>query len=157
MSTREKQTILNIIIIISLLAIVVILAYIIYPETVKKQVNENINYQTENTTINNTENTSKTTQQTENTQQTQTTKTESTDTTGSVGSEEVNSQNEDETKSKEERALDLAKKEWGESDTSVTYSIEQKDGDIYYISVKKDTVVQLWYEVDTNNWTISQY
>ena len=121
MSTREKQTILNIIIIISLLAIVVILAYIIYPETVKKQVNENINYQTENTTINNTENTSKTTQQTENTQQTQTTKTESTDTTGSVGSEEVNSQNEDETKSKEERALDLAKKEWGESDTSVTY------------------------------------
>ena len=35
MSTREKQTILNIVIIISVLAIIVILAYIIYPEVVK--------------------------------------------------------------------------------------------------------------------------
>ena len=160
MSTREKQTILNIVIIISVLAIIVILAYIIYPEVVKNQTQESSNYLTENTTKPTTENitqSTETTQISESTEQTQNTETTQTTNEDSIGSEEKDSQEDDETKTKEEKAIELAKKEWGETDTDVEYNIEQKDGNIYYISVKKGTVVQVWYEVDTENWTISQY
>ena len=170
MGIREKQNFLTIIIIISIIAIIVILSYIIYPELVKKQVDENINNGTESTTEVKTENTTpvtestQSTESTENTQSTQTTQTLPTEntenTTATVGQEEIDSQQDstgNETKSKEERAIELAKQEWGETDTSVDYTIEQKDGNKYYISVKKGTIVQLWYEVDTENWTISQY
>ncbi len=75
-----------------------------------------------------------------------------------VGEEEKESNNEKDTsKSNEEKAIELAKKEWGEKDNSVTYSIERKEENKYYIAVKKNATVQLWYEVDTQNWTIKEY
>ena len=52
--------------------------------------------------------------------------------------------------------IELAKKEWGE-DNSVTFNIEEKDGDKYYVAVKKDATTIKWYEVDTDKWTISEY
>ena len=57
---------------------------------------------------------------------------------------------------KDEKAIELAKKEWGEDDT-VTFNIEKKNGAKYYIAVKKDAMVVEWYEVDTESWKISEY
>ena len=50
-----------------------------------------------------------------------------------VGEEENNSQ-EQTTENKDEKAIQAVKKEWGE-DTSVTFSIEQKKGNIYYLHI----------------------
>ena len=36
-------------------------------------------------------------------------------------------------------------------------NIEEKDGDKYYVAVKKDATAIKWYEVDTDKWTISEY
>ena len=57
---------------------------------------------------------------------------------------------------KDEKAIELAKKEWWEDDT-VTFNIEKKNGAKYYIAVKKDAMVVEWYEVDTESWKISEY
>lgn len=74
-----------------------------------------------------------------------------------VGEEEqeVNTK-EDTTKTKDERAIELAKNEWGEDDT-VTFSVEEKKGSKYYVAVKSDAIVITWYEIDTETWEISEY
>ena len=59
-------------------------------------------------------------------------------------------------KSKEEKAIDLAKKEWGDDD-SVSFNIEEKKGNIFYIAVKSDASVISWYEVNTETWEISEF
>ena len=61
------------------------------------------------------------------------------------------------TQSKDEKAIDLAKKEWGEDDDTVTFNVEEKNGSKYYVAVKKDATVISWYEVDTENWEINEY
>lgn len=74
-----------------------------------------------------------------------------------VGEEEQETQKEEiTTQSKDEKAIDLAKKEWGEDDT-VTFNVEEKNGTKYYVAVKKDAIVISWYEVDTETWEISEY
>ena len=76
-----------------------------------------------------------------------------------VGEEEKEAEQENvasQAQSKDEKAIELAKKEWGE-DNSVTFNIEEKDGDKYYVAVKKDATSIKWYEVDTDKWTISEY
>ena len=60
-------------------------------------------------------------------------------------------------KVKEEKAIELAKKEWGENDSNVTYNVEQKEGNVYYIAVRLNDQVQKWYEVNTEKWTIQEY
>lgn len=72
-----------------------------------------------------------------------------------IGEEEGNN-GENSTQSKDEKAIDLVKKEWG-SDDSVTFSIEQKNGTKYYVAVKKENEPTIWYEVDTENWKVSEY
>ena len=77
-----------------------------------------------------------------------------------IGEEEQESNNDEQTQvteNKDEKAIELAKKEYGEDDTSVTYSIERKDGNKYYVAVKNDATVVMWYEVDTDTWEISEY
>lgn len=59
-------------------------------------------------------------------------------------------------KSDDEKAIDLAKKEWG-IDDSVIFSIDKKKNTKYYISVRKDAAVLQWYEVDIETWEISEY
>ena len=54
-------------------------------------------------------------------------------------------------------AIELAKKEWGENDSNVTYNVEQKEGNVYYIAVRLNDQVQKWYEVNTEKWTIQEY
>ena len=54
------------------------------------------------------------------------------------------------------RAIELAKKEWG-NDDSVSFSIEEKKDNKIYVAVKNDATVIQWYEVNTNDWTISEY
>ena len=34
---------------------------------------------------------------------------------------------------------------------------QEKKNNKYYVAVKKDATVIQWYEVDTENWTISEY
>ena len=40
---------------------------------------------------------------------------------------------------------------------TVTFSVDEKKDSKYYVAVKQDATVIQWYEVDTNNWTISEY
>ena len=56
----------------------------------------------------------------------------------------------------DEKAIELAKKEWGD-DGSVSFSIEEKKDKKIYVAVKQDATVIQWYEVDTSDWTISEY
>lgn len=77
-----------------------------------------------------------------------------------VGEEEKeaneDNNNEETIINKEDKAIELAKKEWGEDDT-VTFSIEEKKGSKYYVAVKSDAIVKMWYEIDTDTWEISEY
>lgn len=71
-----------------------------------------------------------------------------------VGEEEKNE--EDSAKSKEDKAIELVKKEWG-NDDSVTFNIEQKKDSKYYVAVKSENEPTVWYEVDTETWEVSEY
>ena len=73
-----------------------------------------------------------------------------------VGEEESNSQGET-TENKEDKAIQLVKKEWGEN-KKVTFSIEKKNGTKYRVAVRDNsTTVLAWYEVDTETWEVSEY
>ena len=75
-----------------------------------------------------------------------------------VGEEEKTSQEEEDTElSNDEKALQLAKEKWGEDDESVTYSIENKNGNIYHIAVKSNATTVIWYEVNIETWEISEF
>lgn len=70
--------------------------------------------------------------------------------------EEENNASKDSDQSKEEKAISLVKKEYGD-DESVTFSIEQKDGTKYYVAVKNQDTETIWYEVDIETWKVSEY
>ena len=157
METREKQNLLTMIIIVAFLAIALIVGFIIYPEIRENNKSNSLNSQSTKQT----ENTNST--QTTSTTNTETTNTESTNTAstnGYVGEEEKEidaSQTNSTSQTKEEKAIELAKKEWGENDSNVTYNVEQKEGNVYYIAVRLNDQVQKWYEVNTEKWTIQEY
>ena len=159
METREKQNLLTMIIIVAFLAIALIVGFIIYPEIRENNKSNSLNSQstkqTENTNTNSTQTTSTTNTETTNKESTSTASTN-----GYVGEEEKEidaSQTNSTSQTKEEKAIELAKKEWGENDTNVTYNVEQKEGNIYYIAVRLNDQVQKWYEVNTEKWTIQEY
>ena len=66
-----------------------------------------------------------------------------------VGKEEIAEKN---TENKQEIAIDLVKKEWGE-DNSVYFTVDSQNGNIFNISVrsKATTAALVEYEVDVNN------
>ena len=73
-----------------------------------------------------------------------------------VGEEENNAQKED-TRSNDEKAIDLVKKQWG-NDDSVTFSIEKKNGTKYYVAVKSSSSTEtVWYVVNIETWEVSEY
>lgn len=152
MEKQKKQNILTIIIVIAAIALVLIVGEEIYSQKVKGNKKNQISEpETENTSNTNTIETEKQETKPSNT-------TVEVPKNDYVGEEEKESeQEEDTTKTTEEKAIELAKKTWGETDTSVTYSIEQKDGNKYYVAVKKDATVQMWYEIDTETWEIKEY
>ena len=158
METREKQNLLTMIIIVAFLAIALIVGFIIYPEIIENNKSNSLNSQSTKQTENT--NTTTNSTQTTSTTNTETTKTESTSTAstnGYVGEEEKESNEQPViTQSNDEKAIDLAKKEWGE-DNTVEFSVEEKKGSKYYVAVKREATVISWYEVDTETWKISEY
>lgn len=143
---EKKQHILTVIIIVALLALAVLVVSIIYDEKIKgnKKAVETISVpQVQEEKVEpepQVENAPQESQQEEY-----------------VGEEEKETQKEErKVENKDEKAIELAKKEWGEDDT-VTFSVDEKKDSKYYVAVKQDATVIQWYEVDTNNWTISEY
>ena len=147
----KKQKILNIIIIIAVMVLIGIAVSIGYEQTINSKKQEELNKISTNTNeIKN--NTTKPQEEEKNTA-----KEENEPEEEYVGKEEENSSQEDnKVKSKDEKTIDLAKKTWGEDD-SVTFSIEEKKGFIYYVAVKSNATVISWYEVNTDTWEISEF
>lgn len=141
----KKQSILTVIIVIAVIALIGIAGYVVYEEITNR-------------------NKAKTepTQQVEEKQEEDKTTEEPVEEETQpeeeyVGEEEKEAQEEENTEiSKDEKAIELAKQTYGEDD-SVTFSIEEKKDNIYYIAVKSNATVISWYEVDTDNWTISEF
>ena len=73
-----------------------------------------------------------------------------------VGAEEQQTTtNTDQTE--EERVIELVKQTYG-TDQGVSFSIANKDGNIYYVSVNdvNTTAVLAWYSVDISTNTVTQ-
>lgn len=59
-----------------------------------------------------------------------------------------------------DRAIELAKKEWGENDTTVYYYVEEQDSDnVYIISVRDQATTQglLTYKVNIEKESVEEY
>ena len=150
---KKQQNILTIIIILSVLALAVLIGSIIYDENVKnnKKAVETIEVpqvaEKEETLPTIEEDDSNSPAENE---QEEYIGEEEKEVEETIQKEEIPKQ------SDEEKAIDLAKKEWGEDDT-VIFSIEEKKDKKYYIAVKQDAVVIQWYLVNAEDWTISEY
>lgn len=141
----KKQSILTVIIVIAVIALIGIIGYVAYEEITNRNKAE-------------TESTPQVEEKQEEVQQTEEPIEEEKEPEEEyVGEEEKEAQEEENTEiSKDEKAIELAKQTYGEDDT-VTFSIEEKKDNIYYIAVKSNATVISWYEVDTDNWTISEF
>lgn len=151
---KKQQHILTLIIVLAVIGIAVVIASIIYDEKIRDNkkavetisVPENEEKVEESLPIDEEDNTIDTEESQDN----------------YVGEEEKESQEQVEEEQKEskqtddEKAIELAKKEWG-NDDSVSFSIEEKKDNKIYVAVKNDATVIQWYEVNTNDWTISEY
>ena len=150
---KKQQNILTIIIILSVLALAVLIGSIIYDENVKnnKKAVETIEVpqvaEKEETLPTIEEDDSNSPAENE---QEEYIGEEEKEVEETIQKEEIPKQ------SDEEKAIELAKKEWGEDDT-VIFSIEEKKDKKYYIAVKQDAVVIQWYLVNAEDWTISEY
>lgn len=159
MKKQKKQSFLTAIIFILVIALVMLVGSIIYEEIInmKKQPAQNVSgtltdnkYENkeENKAEDNIENKDEENEDMNNQEELKQEENED------VRQEETNT--EDTSKNKEDRAISLAKQEWGEDD-SVTFSVEKKKDSTYYVAVKSGGVVLTWYEVDTETWEISEY
>lgn len=164
METREKQRLLTLIIIVSLLAIASIIGFIIVPEIKEQNNRENVTENQDNKSNNTGEDVSKADDTNDNKDvkdepDINTSDNENTNNNDSVGKEEQNSEttSSNNPQTKEEKAVELAKNKWGKNDETVSFNIEQKDGKLYYVAVRKDTQVMQWYEVNTETWEIKEY
>ena len=150
---KKQQHILTLIIVLAVIGIAVVIASIIYDEKIRdnKKAVETIS-------VPQIDNIEKEEPPKEEEKPEVSTNTES----DYVGEEEKESQEQVEEEQKEskqtddEKAIELAKKEWG-NDDSVSFSIEEKKDNKIYVAVKNDATVIQWYEVNTNDWTISEY
>ena len=150
---KKQQHILTLIIVLAVIGIAVVIASIIYDEKIRdnKKAVETIS-------VPQIDNIEKEEPAKEEEKPEVSTITES----DYVGEEEKESQEQVEEEQKEskqtddEKAIELAKKECG-NDDSVSFSIEEKKDNKIYVAVKNDATVIQWYEVNTNDWTISEY
>ena len=147
MKKKKEQNILTLIIVLAIIALAIIIGSIIYEE----QIGEN-KEAVESIAIPAIEEKQETIEPVESENIIKEEETEE-----YVGEEEQETQKEETIpQNKDEKAIDLVKKEWGEDDT-VTFNVEKKNGSKYYVAVKKDATVISWYEVDTENWEINEY
>lgn len=147
MKKENIQKILTAIIVIAMLAIVGVVIYATYTlrANIGEQNNDNrneINTNQQEEDVNKTEQKPQEEQKDDEKQEFE-------------GKEEEES-NKDNQISKDEKAIKLAKETYGEDDT-VTFNIEQKKDNLYYVAVKNDATTILWYEIDTDTWKISEY
>lgn len=157
MKKQKKQGLLNIIIIILVIALIMMIGLIIYEERINKLKQSNTDETIDegllkdeeikivDDVIDKNEDFKEVIEQPD----------EPNEETDYVGEEENNSTKDIE-QSKDEKAIELVKKEYGE-DESVTFSIEQKDGSKYYVAIKNEDTETIWYEVDTETWTVNEY
>ena len=157
MKKKTDQKILTLIIVLALVALSIVVGSIVYEEEMKK--NKNAVESIATPIIENKDtNIKETPEKEENLPQEQVpTKVEY------VGEEEKEAEQENATnqaQSKDEKAIELAKKEWEKKwgeDNSATFNIGRKDENKYYVSVNKYATAVKWYEVDTDKWIISEY
>lgn len=160
MKKQKKQTVLTAIIAILVLSLIAMIASIVYEEavnmnnqklqeTIVPEVSDKIDDIMQKDEISE-----------DNESESEEVKDEIIEKEEFVGEEEQKIEKEsgdqENSKSDDEKAIDLAKKEWG-NDDSVTFDIEKKKNTKYYISVNKGAAVLQWYEVDTETWAISEY
>lgn len=147
---KKIQNILTAVIIIAVVGLMGIIVWIGYNQIINSQKEEN----TTNTITTNETNTVNNTVVEEDKEE-ESTPIESNDDYIGIEEEESN-QEENIEKSTDEKAIDLAKETWGE-DTSVTFSIERKDGNVYYIAVRSNATTISWYQVNIDTWEINEY
>lgn len=171
MKKQKKQSLLNAIIIILVLALFLMIGSIVYEEVINmnKQPIQNTNAPTINENIDVEKEENEDEQPKEDTtiiedepekdienDENNETLTETEKKEEFVGKEENNTEEVPE-KTTDEKVIDLVKREWG-SDKSVTFTIEKKNGTNYRVAVRDNsTTVLAWYEVDTQNWNVSEY
>ena len=147
MSKNKSQKVLNIIIVLLVIALIAMIGLVIYDS--RNSNSEENNVDISKTEINQNQNNQVIEEEI---------KEEENNNEEYVGEEEKESQEEATTElSNDEKALQLAKKEWGEDDNTVTYSIEEKKDNIYYIAVKSNATTISWYQVNTETWEISEF
>lgn len=147
MKKQKKQKFLTTVIIIALVALTLVVVYAVY----RGEIKEKIEGQQTPKTISNAVEEPKKEEKVEEKEDEKEPEEEY------VGEEEKESNEQPViTQSNDEKAIDLAKKEWGE-DNTVEFSVEEKKGSKYYVAVKREATVISWYEVDTETWKISEY
>lgn len=161
MKKQKKQNILTFVIVILVLILVALIISIIYEEKINmsKQNAQQVLSPEINKDVEEDDEVEKIPDEEENEDNEEQLKPEEiieNEDTEYVGEEEKQPVVENVQKSKDEKAIELAQNEWGKDDT-VSFNIEEKKGDIYYVAVKSDAVVIQWYEVDTLTWEISEY
>ena len=147
---KKQQHILTLIIILAVIALVAVIGSIIYDEKAKENKKA-----VETISAPKVEEKKEETPEIIEPEETQQEEEEKKEENEYVGEEEKVSE-EQVKQTDDEKAIELAKKEWGEDD-SVIFSIENKKGNKIYVAVKQDATVIQWYEVNTTNWTISEY
>lgn len=141
----NKQKFLNVIIIVAVIALLGILGCIAYEQKINSEKDKNTAISTNTNEAKN------------NAVETKEEKTTEEPKEEYIGQEESETIKEEDTQlTKDEKVIELAKQTWGDDD-SVTFSIEEIKGFIYYVAVKSNATVISWYEVNTDTWEISEF
>ena len=150
MSKRKTQNILNVVIVLLVVMLIIMVAMVLYESKINENRDKNISSNAQIETSQKQEN--------EIIENDTTNEQAEEEAEEYIGEEEKDSQEDvDVELTKDEKAIQLAKEKWGSDDTTVTYSIEEKKGNIYYIAVKSNATTISWYEVNTETWEISEF
>lgn len=157
MKKQKKQTILNLIITILVIALILMIGSIVYEEIInvnKQQLTQNTSTpvikDVEIDDLDEIENEKDIVEEEKEEIPVEDSKEEF------IGEEENKTEEKPE-KTTDEKVIDLVKKEWGQDD-SVIFSIEKKNGTKYRVAVRNSsTTVLQWYEVNTETWEVSEY
>ena len=167
MKKQKKQNLLTAIIIILVIALVLMIGSIVYEEVINmsKQpiqdtnspvIDENVDEEDEQQ-----ENQTVVDDETENEDENESEENENTsiepDNKKEFFGEEEGKKYKEPENTTDEKVVDLVKKEWG-NDTSVTFTIEKKNGSKYRVAVRdSSTTVLAWYEVNIDTWEVNEY
>lgn len=154
----DKVQIIALVIIIITVIVSGGIIYIIYNSPTKVSVNEKEYKSEENTIETNDVQESKLEKDVEQNTQTENFVNEDKDLQEQItGKEEQQSNKQDSIKNNDETALDLAKQEWGIDVNSFKFTIENRNGNTYNISVRDlNGNAMTWYTVDVETGAVTQ-